>query len=177
MHIARYEFFISANFRRCGTKKNNVSDIFNIQFYLIFFPGVMNARYIHCEFFDFLRYPPPSPCTFKKPNHVEAVFSMNTNCIKLFIPRVISYACWRMKSALNCSRGKKNLINWFFTQYRFIFILLKTLLNFCANTKSECIETYYVLMCIDSCEKNQMLIACIWNWMVQGEKRKKMLFG
>jgi hypothetical protein len=49
MHIARYEFFISANFP-VDVKRKQRQRYFNIHFYLIFSPGVMNARY---EFFDF----------------------------------------------------------------------------------------------------------------------------
>lgn len=66
---------------------------------------------------------------------------MNTNCIKLFILRVI-FTCSNAKLKALWMRGT---FNWFFTQYRLIFIFIENNIFFCVELCTICmnIETFY----------------------------------
>lgn len=113
--------------------KNTSSAIFvsNTIFFLahpILFDSLFSATRDECEggkFFDF--FP-----TFEI-NHAEAVFSprAKSNCIKLFIPPLELFHVRQIRKALwGLTHTKNKLINWFFTQYRFVFILLEIMFIF-----------------------------------------------
>lgn len=183
MHIVRDEFFISVDFRQCESwnKKQR-------QQYLL---AIFFQHPISCEFFStpldrgwegagmhsFIcraRVLWFSFFTFEI-NHAKALFPSNTNCIKLFIPRVI-FTMQRMKSALN---EKEHLIDFSHNIASYLFIiLLKTLFFFYIKRCSTAWLLYwklfmisYVLIWWSQKELGFVCAAFCWNWLQTGDGR------